>query len=295
MSESTQHKLDRVRKPRVHITYDVHIGDAVQKKEIPYIIGILADLSGMPKNELPLIAKRNFINIDRDNINDVLKASNARLNFNVKNKINPQNENLNVELNFKTMSDFDPLSIVQQTPELNKVFAQKIKLMDLLAKMENNAILRDIIKLLAEDTDFRNQFRDYLASRKRADGIDQISTADEQLTEDESIERIIKAKIKAAEEKILSGSSLDNTNNLANQFPNINHSSSDTTTQTSINGNDVKTENPKDTKDNTKEPQVTVDATNDTTKTSQKTDAAKPKENNNKPQIQSTNNPKVEK
>ena len=167
--------------------------------------------------------------------------------------------------------------------------------MDLLAKMENNAILRDIIKLLAEDTDFRNQFRDYLASRKRADGIDQISTADEQLTEDESIERIIKAKIKAAEEKILSGSSLGNTNNLANQFPNINHSSSDTTTQTSINGNDVKTENPKDTKDNTKEPQVTVDATNDTTKTSQKTDAAKPKENNNKPQTQSTNNPKVEK
>lgn len=295
MSESTQHKLDRVRKPRVHITYDVHIGDAVQKKEIPYIIGILADLSGMPKNELPLIAKRNFINIDRDNINDVLKASNARLNFNVKNKINPQDENLNVELNFKTMSDFDPLSIVQQTPELNKVFAQKIKLMDLLAKMENNAILRDIIKLLAEDTDFRNQFKDYLASRKKTDGLDQISTVDEQLAEDESIEKIIKAKIKAAEEKILSGSSLGNTNNLANQFPNINHSSSDTTTQNTTNGNDAKTENPKDTKDNTKETPVTVDATNDTTKTSQKADVAKPKENNNKPQTQSTNNPKVEK
>lgn len=295
MSESTQHKLDRVRKPRVHITYDVHIGDAVQKKEIPYIIGILADLSGMPKNELPLIAKRNFINIDRDNINDVLKASNARLNFNVKNKINPQDENLNVELNFKTMSDFDPLSIVQQAPELNKIFSQKTKLMDLLAKMENNAILRDIIKLLAEDTDFRNQFRDYLASRKKADGLDQISIADEQLAEDESIEKIIKAKIKAAEEKILSGSSLGNTNNLANQFPNINHSSSDTATLTTPNGNDEKTENPKGTKDTTKETTVTTDTTNDATQTSQKADVAKPKENNNKPQTQSTNNPKVEK
>lgn len=295
MSESTQHKLDRVRKPRVHITYDVHIGDAVQKKEIPYIIGILADLSGMPKNELPLIAKRNFINIDRDNINDVLKASNARLNFNVKNKINPQDENLNVELNFKTMSDFDPLSIVQQTTELNKIFSQKTKLMDLLAKMENNAILRDIIKLLAEDTDFRNQFRDYLASRKKADGLDQISTTDEQLAEDKSIEKIIKAKIKAAEEKILSGSSLGNTNNFANQFPNINLSSSDTATHTPPNGNDEKTENPKGTKDTTKETTVTTDTTNDATQTSQKADVAKPKESNNKPQTQSTNNPKVEK
>lgn len=295
MSESTQHKLDRVRKPRVHITYDVHIGDAVQEKEIPYIIGILADLSGMPKNELPLIAKRNFINIDRDNINDVLKASNARLNFNVKNKINPQDENLNIELTFNTMSDFDPLSIVQQTPKLNKVFVQKTRLMDLLAKMENNAILRDIIKLLAEDTDFRNEFKDYLASRKKADGLAQISTADAQLAEDESIERIIKAKIKTAEEKILSGSSLGDTDNLASQFPNINHSSSDTAAQTTTNGNDTKAENTKDTKDTTKETQITSDATSDLTKTSQKADIVKPKENNNKPQTQSTNNPKVEK
>jgi len=207
MSESTQHKIDRIRKPRVHITYDVHIGGSVQKKEIPYVIGILADLSGTPKNPLPIISKRQFINIDRDNINDVLKASNSRLEFSVPNKIATSTDTLHVELNFKNMKDFEPLSIINQIPEIKKIHDAKIKLLDLLAKMENNAILRDITKLLAEDPDFRNKFKDFILSKKK--NIDSIlQTKETSLEEEESIERILKNKILNIEKEILSNKNI---------------------------------------------------------------------------------------
>ena len=302
MSESIQHKLDRIRKPRVHITYDVHIGDAIQVKEIPYIIGILADLSGMPKKELPLIAKRNFINIDRDNINDVLKSSNARLTFNVDNKINPQNQTLNVELNFKTMTDFDPLSIVLQVPELNKVFDQKTKLMDLLAKMENNAVLRDIIKLLAEDVDFRNKFKDYLAQRKKLDNPD---APKDEVEEDEPAERIIRLKIREIENKIKSSNPSDINNSDQSSSMNFSASASDLTSNPLNNASSADNNAKADNKDNTTVDSATKNnnATNapnnnnsdaNGKNNSTKTEDIKPKDNN-KPQPQNSSNPKVEK
>jgi len=236
MSESTQHKIDRIRKPRVHITYDVHIGDAIQKKEIPYVIGILADLSGNPKNPLPIISKRQFINIDKDNINDVLKASNARLNFTVSNKINLSENVLNIELTFKNMKDFEPLSIINQIPTIKEIHTSKINLLDLLAKMENNAILRDITKLLAEDPVFRNQFKDFISLKKKE--IINDSYSHETLIEDEaSIEQLLKNKIKEIEQNIISND--DSANNtlqeetLADQFSSINNITSNNKTGTS--------------------------------------------------------------
>src|SRR5436309_8496079 len=105
--QSTQHKLDRVRPPRVQITYDVEIGDAIQMKELPFVAGILADLSGKPAEALPTLKDRKFVEIDRDNFNDVLAAAAPRLALRVPNRLAKDDSMLNVELQFKSMDDFD--------------------------------------------------------------------------------------------------------------------------------------------------------------------------------------------
>ena len=130
-SESIQHTLDRVRPPRVQITYDVEIGDAIESKELPFVMGIMADLSGSPEEPLPRVKDRKFVEIDRDNFNDVLEASNARLDYSVPNKLDGEG-NLKVELNFKDMEDFEPLSVVQQIEPLRQLFEARQRLADLL-------------------------------------------------------------------------------------------------------------------------------------------------------------------
>jgi type VI secretion system protein ImpB len=96
--ESLQKKLGRVRPPRVQITYDVQVGDAIEKMDLPFVVGVLADLSGMPDKPLPPIAKRKFVSIDRDNVNDVMKKIQPRLAFKVRNWLSEDNTKLNVEL-----------------------------------------------------------------------------------------------------------------------------------------------------------------------------------------------------
>src|ERR1700687_3614630 len=85
--ESIQHKLDRVRPPRVHITYDVEIGDAIELKELPFVLGVMADLSGKPDEPLPRLRDRKFVQIDRDNFNDVMRGMKPRLTFQADNKL----------------------------------------------------------------------------------------------------------------------------------------------------------------------------------------------------------------
>src|SRR5581483_6091103 len=100
--ESLQKKEGRVRPPRVHITYDVQVGDAIEKRDIPFVVGVLADLSGTPDKPLPPIAKRKFVSVDRDNINDVMKKIEPRLVFRVPNRLNEDDTKLNVELRFES-------------------------------------------------------------------------------------------------------------------------------------------------------------------------------------------------
>src|SRR6266702_7917570 len=100
-SESLQHKLDRVRRPRVQITYDVETGGAMQKVELPFVVGVMADLSGQPKEALKPFKERKFAAIDRDNFNDVLEKATPRLALKVQNKLTDENTRLGVELNFK--------------------------------------------------------------------------------------------------------------------------------------------------------------------------------------------------
>lgn len=150
MAESTQHKLDRVRPPRVQITYDVEIGNAIEKKELPFIVGVLADLSGKPVEALPPVKDRKFVEIDRDNFNDVLAAIEPRLAFRVPNKlVKDSKDQLNIELTFKNMDDFGPVEIINQIPALKKLFDGRQRLRDLLTKLDGNdnldALLKDVI------------------------------------------------------------------------------------------------------------------------------------------------------
>jgi len=151
--ESLQHKLDRVRRPRVQITYDVEIGDAQKLVELPFVMGVLADLSGSPDPDKPLPAlkdeKRRFVDIDRDNFDRVMGGIAPRLAMKVPNKLQNDGSKLGVELKFRNMQDFDPARVVQQVEPLRKLLEVRGKLDDLKRKVVTNdkldAVLQDII------------------------------------------------------------------------------------------------------------------------------------------------------
>ena len=154
MAESTQHKLDRVRRPRVQITYDVETGGAMQKTELPFVVGVLADLSGQPKEPLKPMKDRKFTPIDRDNFNDVLARSAPRLAMKVPNKLTgDEDSKLAVELNFKSLSDFDPAKVAAQIPALNELLLMRTKLVELLSKMEGNDKLEGLLAEVLGNTE----------------------------------------------------------------------------------------------------------------------------------------------
>ncbi len=149
MAESTQKKLSRIRPPRVQITYDVEIGDAIQMKELPFVAGILADLSGKPEEPLPKLKDRKFVEIDRDNFNDVLASCAPRLAVRVDNRLAKDDTQLSVELKFRHLDDFNPANLVKQVEPLRKLYETRQRLMDLLAKLDGNdkldALLQEIV------------------------------------------------------------------------------------------------------------------------------------------------------
>ncbi|MBM4442975.1 MAG: type VI secretion system contractile sheath small subunit [Candidatus Rokubacteria bacterium] len=159
MAESTQHKLDRVRPPRVQITYDVETGGAIQMKELPFIAGILADLSGKPAEALPKLKDRKFVEIDRDNFNDVLASSAPRLAFQVDNKLANDDTKLNVELKFKHLDDFNPVNVLQQVEPLRKLYEARTRLTDLLAKLDGNDALDSLLQEVVANTEGLNEIK----------------------------------------------------------------------------------------------------------------------------------------
>jgi type VI secretion system protein ImpB len=122
MADSTQDKLKRVRPPRVHITYDVETGDAAEKKEIPFVVGVLSDLSGQPEQPLPPIKERKYVEVDRDNFDEILEGTKPRLAFQVENKLEEGSATkMGVELTFKSMDDFHPEKIAEQVEPIRKL------------------------------------------------------------------------------------------------------------------------------------------------------------------------------
>ena len=151
--ESLQHTLDRVRSPRVQITYDVEIGDAIQMKEIPFVVGVLADLSGKPDKPLPKLKDRKFIEIDRDNFNKVLKGMNPRLAYKVDNKLTDDDTKMAVELRFKSMDDFHPENVAQQVTPIRKLVEARTKLTNLLNKLDGNDKLDELLQEVITSSD----------------------------------------------------------------------------------------------------------------------------------------------
>lgn len=168
--ESTQKKISRVRPPRVQITYDVQVGDAIETKELPFVAGIMADLSGKPEQPLPKLKDRKFTEIDRDNFNDVMGAIGPRLVLQVDNKLKEDDEsNLNVELKFKKMDDFDPVNIVKQVEPLRKLYEARERLSDLLTKLDGNDDLDELLQKVVKNTEDMENIR---KSYKQAAGED---------------------------------------------------------------------------------------------------------------------------
>jgi len=163
MAESTQHKLDRVRPPRVQITYDVEIGDATQKKELPFVMGVLSDLAGNPAEAPPPMKEKKFTAIDRDNFNDVMKAIGPRLAFQVDNRLTDEDSKFNIELNFSDMDGFDPVSVVNQVEPLRKLFEARQRLSDLRAKLDGNDDLDRLLQEIVENTDGLKEIQDETA------------------------------------------------------------------------------------------------------------------------------------
>jgi type VI secretion system protein ImpB len=163
MPESTQKKLSRIRPPRVQITYDVEIGDAIQMKELPFVVGILADLSGRPVEALPKLKDRKFVEIDRDNFNDVLAFCAPRVAFRVDNKLADDDSKLSVELQFKNIDDFNPAEVVKQIEPLRKLFEARQRLMDLLGKLDGNDKLDALLREIAENPDNQKALKDQTA------------------------------------------------------------------------------------------------------------------------------------
>jgi type VI secretion system protein ImpB len=144
-SESMQQKLKRVRPPRVQISYEVETNGAMQKIELPLVVGVMADLSGQPKDPLRPLKERKFVNIDRDNFNDVLARAAPRVAMRVQNRLTDENTQLPVELNFNAIDDFEPARVAQQIGPLRDMMEMRHRLTQLLSKMEGNDKLEQLL------------------------------------------------------------------------------------------------------------------------------------------------------
>jgi type VI secretion system protein ImpB len=166
MSDSLQKWVGRNRPPRVQITYDVEIGNAFEKKELPLVVGLMADLSGQPESPLPKFKERRFVEIDRDNFNDVMTKIAPRLDISVPDTLKGEG-NLKVELHFNQIDQFEPESIVNQIPRLARLLEARQQLRDLLGKLDGNDELDALLENILQNTEDLKQLK---GSTEASDG-----------------------------------------------------------------------------------------------------------------------------
>src|SRR5579871_338405 len=159
--ESTQHKLDRVRSPRVQITYDVEIGDAIELKELPFVLGVLGDFSGQPVDGLPKLKDRKFVEVNPDNFDQVLESMKPHLAFSVENKLSedPNAGNIKVDLHFKSLDDFSPENVAKQVKPLRELLDLRSAMTDLRGNLQGNDKLDEALVNLVSDKDKMKQLR----------------------------------------------------------------------------------------------------------------------------------------
>jgi len=169
MAESIHEKLKRVRPPRVHITYDVETEGAVVQKELPFVVGVIGDFSGNPTAPLQPLKNRKFVQIDRDNFNEVMARMTPGLNLRVENTLKGDGSQLSVQLKFSSMEDFEPANIVQQVEPLRKLLETRNKLRDLATKVDRSDKLENLLEqILSNDEQIKK-----LASDLGVEGQDQ--------------------------------------------------------------------------------------------------------------------------
>jgi len=152
--EGTQKKLERVRPPRVNISYDVETGGAIEKKELPFVMGVLADLSGQPAEALPKLKERKFVEVTPDNFDTVLKSMKPRVQFAVDNKLAPEsNTKLAVDLTFESLDDFSPEAVAKRVGPLKELLDLRTKLADLRGSLQGNEKLDEILQQTLNDTE----------------------------------------------------------------------------------------------------------------------------------------------
>jgi type VI secretion system protein ImpB len=163
--ESVHAKLERVRPPRVHVTYNVEVGDAIELKEIPFVMGILADLSGQPEEPLAKIKDRRFVEITPDNFDSVLDNMKPRVAFSVENKLSDDSKagNLGVDLTFKSLEDFEPEQVARRVKPLHDLLELRTKLSDLVGTLQGNERLERLLQDVLQDSGKLKQVRSELA------------------------------------------------------------------------------------------------------------------------------------
>ena len=152
-NESAQKRLQKVRAPRVQMTYDVEVGDAVENKELPFVVGVVGDFGGDPSVEKKRLKDRNFVSIDSSNFDEVLGAVAPVASFRVDNHLSPEGGQFAVQLQFKEMDDFRPESVVRQVAPLNGLLEARTKLADLRNKLAGNDKLEDILSEVLGNTE----------------------------------------------------------------------------------------------------------------------------------------------
>ena len=162
---STQEKLDRVRKPRVHIKYEVETEGAMVEKELPFVVGVLGDFSGDPTSKLPELRDRKFVQIDRDNFNKILERMAVGLNMKVKNTLADDGSEMPVNLKFNSMHNFEPGRIVEQVEPLQRLKDARDKLRDLLAKADRSEDLEQLLEKILSDEAALKKLTDEVKSK----------------------------------------------------------------------------------------------------------------------------------
>ncbi len=153
--ESVQKRLDKVRPPRVQLTYDVEVGDAIEQKEIPFVVGVLGDFTGQvdPDKPLPKLKDRKFVNVDLDNFDEVMKGMAPTATYRVKNRLSADGGEFAVKLGFEQIEDFSPEAVVQQVDPLRRLLEARTKLSDLRNKLAGNDKLEDLLAEVLSNTE----------------------------------------------------------------------------------------------------------------------------------------------
>lgn len=159
--QSAQHKLDRVRPPRVQITYDVEVGGAIELKELPFVVGVLGDFTGNPQEPLPKLKDRKFVEVNPDNFDTVLEGMKPHLSFAVENKLSDEADaaNLKIDLKFRKLEDFEPTSVAKQVEPLKKLLELRTRLSDLRGSLQGNDKLEELLLEAVANTEKLDQLK----------------------------------------------------------------------------------------------------------------------------------------